>query len=452
MKKPSIVFLALFAACIALPLLCFDLRKDVISDIDNAKLAELDFSNGIGFETVNDYINDRIGLRSQAVTAYQVLNDRLFHEMEHPTYCYGKDGYVFGKVTENTVDEEFVRSFCEYLRRMQDYCQQRGVPFLYCVTPSKYTIYSQYLPEGYVYNNKFLACLYENLERCGINYVDNAAYLKEVAQEEQIFNVKYDSGHWNDLGEFYGMNNILQKVREYFPSVQLLQLSDYNIRQEEKTSLPVSHFAISEMVPSFQYVHADKLIYPEGFEDIRLSEQYRAFSVSQTDKSDADLPSVLFFHGSYFNRNIGLFNFAFGQDYSVHNYQNVLDFDYYFNIFQPDCVIFETAEYATNATYFDRDKLASKTLPVPLSDCDLSEAYTVTVAEGAAAELPDLSFRQNEGSRLMTMTASMEAGYSYGYYVSGGYTYDLELNEGALSVTADAQRSDLRSGTLYLFK
>ena len=135
----------------------------------------------------------------------------------------------------------------------------------------------------------------------------------------------------------------------------------------------------------------------------------------------------------------------------MHNYENVLDFDYYFNIFQPDCVIFETAEYATSATYFDRDKMAAKTLNAPLESCDLSKAYTVSIAAGAA-ELPELSFQQNGGSRLVTMTAAVDAGYRYGYYVSGGYSYDLELSEGALSVTADVQRTDLRNGTLYLFK
>ncbi len=452
MKKANLFFLALFAACIAVPLACFNTEKDVVSDINNAKLTELDFSDGLDMDNVMDYVNDRIGLRSEALTAYQVLNDRLFGEMEHPTYCYGKEGYVFGKLQENKVDEAFIRAFCDYLGRIQTYCEERGVPFIYVVTPAKATVYTQYLPEGYIYNDKLLDCLYENLERCGINYVDNAAYLKEVAREEQIFNVKFDSSHWNDLGEFYGMNNILQKVRTYFPAVQLLQLTDYEIEQVEKTSLPVSHFAISEMVPSFHYTKSDRVTYLEGFDDIRLSPQHQVFSASQTEQDGAALPSVLFFHGSYFNRNIGMFNFAFGQEYSVHNYQNVLDFEYYFNIFQPDCVIFETAEYATTSAYFSPEKMEGKTLNPTLESRDLTAAHTVTVAEGAAAELPDLGYQQNQGSRLVTMTASVEAGYSYGYYVSGGCTYDLELSEGALSVTADAQRSDLRSGTIYLFK
>ena len=452
MKKVRLFFLVLLAACIAVPLLCFNFETDAVSEIDNTVLTELDFSQGVSVDNLTEYINDRIGLREEALNAYQVINDRLFHEMEHPTYCYGKDGYVFLKLGENTVDEEFIRAFCEYIARIQTYCRERGVPFIYCVTPSKTTVYSQYLPDGYLYNNQFLACLYENLERCGVNYVDNASYLTEVARQEQIFNKQYDAGHWNDLGEFYGVNHILEEVRRDFPAVQLLQLSDYDIDWVEETTLPVSHFAISDVVPSFRYVNEDKQTdLTDQFSDIRLS-AYHTFRVSRTDRDAGGLPAVLFFHGSYFNRNIGLFDFAFGQECSVHNYQNVLDLDYYFNIFQPDCVIFETAEYATNAYYFDLARMESKTLNAPLESCDLSGAHTVVISDGAAAELPDLTFAQNEGSRLITMTAAPGDAYSFGYYVSGDYTYDLELDEGTLSLTADAQKSDLQSGTLYLFR
>lgn len=453
MKKIHILFLVLFAACIAVPLFCFNFQKDAVSEITNSKLTELDFSNGVSLPNIESYINDRIGLRDEALNFYQVFNDRVFGEMVHPSYCYGKDGYVFRRIGATAVDEKFVAEFCNYLARIQAYCEERGVPFIYGVTPSKSTVYSQYLPDGYIYDNKFLACLYENLERCGINYVDNAAYLTEIAKQEQIYNQKYDANHWNDLGEFYGMNHLLEEVRRDFPSVQLLQFSDYNITQEEMTSLPVSHFAISEMVPSFKYAHADEMTYlTEQFRDIRLNEQHRTFSVVQTDRTDEALPSVLFFHGSYFNRNMGMFNFAFGQECSVHNYQNILDFEYYFNIFQPDCVIFETAEYATTSTYFDLEKMSSKTLNAPLESCDLSLANTIHVSRGVADGLSALQYRQSEGSRLVTMTASAEPDIRFGYYVSGGTTYDLEISDGAISLTADVERTDLRDGTIYLFK
>lgn len=48
------------------------------------------------------------------------------------------------------------------------------------------------------------------------------------------------------------------------------------------------------------------------------------------------------------------FQNAFGEYIHVHAYQNIAQLDYYMNLFQPDCVVFETAEYTMNDTYYDR--------------------------------------------------------------------------------------------------
>ena len=119
MKKVNVLFLVLFAACLAIPLVCFNFEKDSVSEIDNKVLTELDADQGITLEDLTDYINDRIGLRDEALNAYQVLNDRLFHEMEHPTYYYGQDGSVFLKLEENTVEEVYFAAFFGDLSRVQ---------------------------------------------------------------------------------------------------------------------------------------------------------------------------------------------------------------------------------------------------------------------------------------------------------------------------------------------
>ena len=46
--------------------------------------------------------------------------------------------------------------------------------------------------------------MYEKLEEYGVNYITNEYVLKEKSETEQVFNVKYDAGHWNDLGAFTG--------------------------------------------------------------------------------------------------------------------------------------------------------------------------------------------------------------------------------------------------------
>ena len=97
MKVLRILTAALFALLILIPMVTFNFEKNAISEIDNRELAGNPLETE-GDLTVNlqNYINDRIGLRDEMILSYTVLNDRLFHKMVHPSYVYGKDGYVFG--------------------------------------------------------------------------------------------------------------------------------------------------------------------------------------------------------------------------------------------------------------------------------------------------------------------------------------------------------------------
>lgn len=100
---------------------------------------------------VDDYINDRVGMRTEAIDTYTLLNDKVFGMMIHPTYTYGKDGYIFFQMSIESPEPTFFDLFCAYLRQVQDYCEERNVPFIYCLNPSKITVYEKYLPEGYQY-------------------------------------------------------------------------------------------------------------------------------------------------------------------------------------------------------------------------------------------------------------------------------------------------------------
>ena len=56
---------------------------------------------------------------------------------------------------------------------MQDYCEERNVPFIYCLNPSKITVYEQYLPKGYHYKDKINQIMRIKLEEYGVNYISN---------------------------------------------------------------------------------------------------------------------------------------------------------------------------------------------------------------------------------------------------------------------------------------
>lgn len=418
MKKIKILFLGILCVALALPLIFFNFEKNYASPIDNRMLTEWDPAGGDVTEMVESYINDRIGFRTEAIDAYTELNDKVFGMMVHPTYTYGKDGYVFFQMSYENPDPVFVDLFCAYLRQVQDYCEERGGPFIYCLNPSKITIYQQYLPDGYIYQDKLNQMMYEKLEEYGVNYITNEYLLKEKSETEQVYNVKYDAGHWNDLGAFYGTNHILEKVSEYFPNVQPRDLSEFEIGTVHEDSLSVSHFAIDEDVPAFWDKNQGNIQdLTENYRSMKLDQNYNAlFCLANHKEGAEELPRVLVFQGSYYNERTQYMQSAFQEYDAVHNYENFLDFDYYFNIFQPDCVILETAEYATNGAYFSYETLENKELNPKLFEDEF-------------ISLQDADYTVTEEGSLVTVSLNLDEAAERGYLIIGDRQFDFSIDQ-----------------------
>ena len=422
MKKIKILFLGILCVTLLLPLIKFNFEKNYASPIDNRMLKEWDLSGGDITEMAESYLNDRVGFRTEAIDIYTELNDKVYGMMVHPTYTYGKEGYVFFQMAFENPDPVFIDLFCAYLRQVQDYCQEREVPFLYCLNPSKTTIYQQYLPTGYIYQDKLNQMMYEKLEEYGVNYITNKYLLKEKSETEQVFNVKYDAGHWNDVGAFYGTNHILEEVSKYFPAVKPRDKSEFEIGTVHQDSLSVSHFAIDEDVPAFWDKNQENIEdITENYRSMKLDENYNALFCLVNHKEGAEeLPKVLVFQGSYYNERLQYMQSAFGEYDAVHNYENFLNFDYYFNIFQPDCVILETAEYATNGAYFSYEMLDNKELNPKLNTEKYKEDFI---------SLQDTEYSVTQEGNLVTVSLDLQDKTERGYLLIGDRQFDFSIDQ-----------------------
>ncbi len=161
MKKLQIVWIVLFFLLLMLPVVFFEWEENVVSEIDNRQLTNNPFgenaTEGADLTTqLEQYVQDRIGFRDQMISGYTQLNDKLFHKMIHPLYEYGKDGYIFSRQKENVELGEVHRDFAEMLAQIQQYCQQRGVLFLFVLDPEKAAIYPDELRDGIHYDNSWV--------------------------------------------------------------------------------------------------------------------------------------------------------------------------------------------------------------------------------------------------------------------------------------------------------
>lgn len=364
MKIFRSIVIVVFAAVIFVPIVLFNWEPNSVSTIDNRVLTENPFTRPTTDDLTNDiesYVSDRIGLRDEMILSYTVLNDRAFGKMVHPSYTYGTDGYVFGAgITTEDGFSDYHVAFADMVLQLQTYCEERGVPFLFVFNPAKPAVLTEHLNSGINYDRTWVDRFFAELDSRGVNYVDNTVTLREAtANGAVVFNKKYDANHWNDLGAFYGTNAMLQALKARLPNTHVNTLEEFAVGEQTMTSLPVSNFPINEQVPQMELLTTLTDLTDQYKPSLTMHPSYRTFGYYINEQRRAESsPSALVFQGSYMN-NYGqkYLQNAFSEYVMVHDYQNVMDLPYYFNIFKPDCVIFEVAEYTFSNGYFSYETM-----------------------------------------------------------------------------------------------
>ncbi len=353
-KITDITAIILFFACLITPLLLFNTKTNQVSPIDNTMLPELaDIGeNGNVTADIDDYVASRIGLRTEAITAYQYINDALFNKLMHPTYTYGKDGYVFFNMPDEKEDKKYLREFASFIADMQKYCEKKDIEFLYCINPNKTQIYQDKLPNGAnltFFRQNYLLSQLDNHE---INYIDNTTVLAEAADEGvSVFNQKFDAGHWNETGAYIGMNNILAKLKETNPVIPVNSDDDFNKTEIVNEYLPMSYFRINEATITYERKTSEAIDVTSSDSDVQINETYNDFT-HYINPSHPEYPTILVFRGSYFLGKEKFMNESFSESVFIHSYHNIFNMEYYIERYNPDIVLFESVEYATIKKYF----------------------------------------------------------------------------------------------------
>lgn len=356
MKKfAEVLYITIVLAILLTPLVLINRQEEAVSEIDNRTLREAPELWQDGFtKEFEAYVEDRIGFRNEMINAYAVLNDVVAHELTHPAYTYGKDGYIFSKMTDNISYNDFHKVFAEMVLKMQEYCTARGTDFYFMLEPEKNSVLRSYLPAGTNYNDQWVDELFAYLEELGVHCINNTQVLMEHSQKEAVFNREYDAGHWNDLGCFYATNHLLRRIHEDHAAVTELRMDEFHITEKTESHLAVSEFKISEQVPVFQLKTNFQDISSMYQGEVSVNPEFPHFYYFQNQIENAEeLPKMLVFQGSFYNGRPQYLVSRTSDYIGVHNYQNVMDLDYYYNIFQPDIVVFEAAEYTLNNGFFN---------------------------------------------------------------------------------------------------
>ncbi|MDU5106633.1 alginate O-acetyltransferase [Clostridium sp.] len=380
----------LFCLIIVIPILFMNFKENEISMIDNRMLLNykdiINDSKDINdvFTNIGVYTNDRIGFRENMVNLYTYSMDKLFNDMVHPTYQYGKDGFVYLKLPETKVNLRFQEVFSSFIKDFQEYCNERNIKFLYTLEPSKSSIYPEYLPEGYNSSSENRDYFIKLLNEKGVNYLNNSDTLLEAKEnplfeDVLLYDKKYDAGHWNETGAIVGISAIIDRLNELDSRVGSFDINKYEAEQVINETLLSSNFKINEETTNYNLKEYN-LEYIEDYEDeIYRHENFRYFT-HYKNLTNTEAPRLLIFAGSYFNNKEKFITGNFSEVMKIHNYTNVIDYEYYINIYNPDIVLFESTEYTNTGYHYPTTMMEEKPYIKSLDSYnDLAEADFVNI-------------------------------------------------------------------------
>ena len=366
-KSINIVFSLVFIVLLVLPLVFMNIQKNQVSEIDNQYLPELEWEEDTTIKekilNAEDYINKRVGFRVQSLTIYQILNDRLFHIMEHPSYMYGKDGWVFFSGTTDyqhlNLDMEWAEDFASWMQTFDKLAKKHGAYFYYFLIPDKKTIYPEYYPDGYnIYGDVSRTDQVLNaLGQTNVDFFYVLDVLLEAKTEVLVCNRQYDAGHWNDDGAFISIRALIDHIRKDFPSIQPLDKSEFTIDSEHMDSLQVSLFPISEDVPAYELSNQSIIDDSEWLCSIPVFSDARIYANRYVNPVAKDMPKLLMLVDSYMMEKEKYLLNHFSEVTFVHRYNLIgpKRFEEYLDILKPDIVIFENPERSFPITFSDKD-------------------------------------------------------------------------------------------------
>lgn len=174
-----------------------------------------------------------------------------------------------------------------------------------------------------------------------------------------LYDKEYDARHWNETGAIIGLSAILDRINLLDSKVGTFDISKYEAKDYINDTLVASNFEINEKTTHYNLIE-DNSIYIEDLEnEIKRNESFRNFT-HYKNEANPDAPRILIFAGSYFDDKEKFLTESFSELMKIHNYRNVLDYEYYINIFNPDIVLFESTEYTHFDFYFPDDEMEEK--------------------------------------------------------------------------------------------
>ena len=239
LKISNRIFFVFEIAILLFSLFCWlhFLSRDVsqsmeISETESISMEDIIFEHDV----FNQEWNDSFPQRGKFSEIDSLITYYLCREIGLSSIIEGKEGWLFYQDTipdytgEYYYSEEELASIVSLMRDIENYFDERDISFTLTIVPNKNSIYSEYMPNIYVYRELSRTdLLVESLYASEINVIYSKELLLGLHTDYQLY-YKYDT-HWNQLGAYVAVRDILAGWNIILPPLSQCSISSYSLRE-----------------------------------------------------------------------------------------------------------------------------------------------------------------------------------------------------------------------------
>lgn len=223
-KIIDLIFIILALAIIICPIVFINRETGKVSETEKRMLADpptAEFGTEEYKTQLSDWLNDNVGFRDKLLNMRTTVMFKGLNIMPTEKVQKGKNGFYFYTLDNNLeiakgtypVDEEKLKEIAKVQQAISDYYKKIGKEYVLVLTPSKVSIYPEYLHGDYSVRETPCDLIYDYLkENTDVTVINTKDKLLENKDKGQLF-WKTDS-HWTRLGAYYAYLAIIEGMNE----------------------------------------------------------------------------------------------------------------------------------------------------------------------------------------------------------------------------------------------
>lgn len=365
-KIKNLLLIFIFIILLVIPLIFVGRTESPISSTENRKLADSPvlFESGSlnrdYFVSLKLWFEDNMGFRGWIVKTNKILQYKLFHVLTGDNIILGSSDWLYRlypyklnqQITNyqhlNLLSNADLEKYASNFEEMNDYLRLKNIPFLVMISPSKETIYPEYMPKE-IYQIGSVSKtnqIIDYLVKHNIDAFTPNASLLEMKKNHIVFSQNHDIFHWNEYGAFIAYKDIMNHYKKYNTSV--VEMNDKDIILKDK----VNYLLLDGAIP-FQESDYD-IDSKKGFTSLDVThpfistQNYSFLTWHIVNKSDTRLPKILIFGDSFiYQFMFKFFNESFSEVYFIH-WMDSGDYEKYIKELKPDVVLLTMVETTTD--------------------------------------------------------------------------------------------------------